>query len=111
MRGCQAEVSRGSEEAGLERHQVLCVQQNSDQEKTRYNLYRYIICENLEKVLYYIVNELKEKRKREHLCQLMVLFCLHHFKTQRGADHQSLPSDKIELFCREDKNYLKRFFT
>lgn len=67
MRGCQAEVSRGSEEAGLERHQVLCVQQNSDQEKTRYNLYRYIICENLEKVLYYmyIVNDLKEKRNRD----------------------------------------------
>lgn len=33
------------------------------------------------------------------------------FKTQRGADHQFWPSDKIELFCREDKNYLKRFFT
>lgn len=33
------------------------------------------------------------------------------FKTQRGADHQFWPSDKIELFCREDKNYLNRFFT
>lgn len=36
--------------------------QTKKKQGTLYNLYRYIVCEKFEKVLYYIVNELKEKR-------------------------------------------------
>lgn len=36
--------------------------QTKKKQGTLYNLYRYIVCKNFEKVLYYIVNELKENR-------------------------------------------------
>lgn len=36
--------------------------QTKKKQGTLYNLYRYIVCENFKKVLYYIVNELKENR-------------------------------------------------
>lgn len=85
--------------------------QTKKKQGTLYNLYRYIVCENFKKVLYYIVNELKENRNCDsawfRLLVMQTSLLLYGvilpspFFIKCCRSSQSWPSNKIKLFSRD----------